>query len=180
MCAKMISTRIMFWTSMTCVQRTLPLVKLTSADSRWFLWIPRVLPRLIPTGWSVTRAKSWCRPSTAILALLLVRQNKRTSYYKSNHSEVSWHCWRSKPSRSLFQVMMSSVQSISAERSSSTRTEMMTTLGSCSATSPAHASTQSCGNRSRRLTGQPHLQKPRATLACQSKWSTQPLVPVNI
>lgn len=73
MCAKTILTKTMFRTSMTCARRTLPSVKQTSADSKWFLLTPRVPPRLTPTGWSGIRARSWCRLSTAILALLLVR-----------------------------------------------------------------------------------------------------------
>lgn len=70
--AKTILTKTMFWTSMMCVQRTLPSVKQTSADSKWFLWTPRAPPRLTPTGWSGIRARSWCRLSTVTLALLLV------------------------------------------------------------------------------------------------------------
>lgn len=79
----------------------------------------------------------------------------------------------------LHQVTMSSAQWISAEPSSSTRTETMTTLGSCSATSQAHASTLWCGNRSPRPTGPPHPRELKVTLACQSKWSTPPLAPVS-
>ncbi len=65
-------------TSITCrifttfAQRTLASVKQTSAGSKWSLSIPRELPKSTPTGSSVTRAKNFCRPSTVILALLLV------------------------------------------------------------------------------------------------------------
>lgn len=78
MCAKMILTKTMSWTSMMCARRTLPSVKQTSADSKWFLWTPRAPPRLTPTGWSGIRARSWCKLSTVILELLLVR-NKQTN-----------------------------------------------------------------------------------------------------
>lgn len=75
---------------------------------------------------------------------------------------------------------MSSVQWISGEHSTSTQTEMMITLALCLATNPAHASTQSCGNRSHRPTGPTPPQELRATLACQSKWSTPPPALVSI
>lgn len=75
---------------------------------------------------------------------------------------------------------MSSVQWISVERSSSTRTETTITLGLCSATSPAHASTQWCGNKSRRPTGPKHPQELKVTLGCQLKWSTPQPDQVNI
>lgn len=76
--AEMILTKTVFWTSMTCALRTLPSVKQTSVDSKWFPWTPRAPPRLTPTGLSAIRARSWCRPSTAILALLSVRNEQGT------------------------------------------------------------------------------------------------------
>lgn len=72
MLAKMILIKTMCLTSMMCVLRTLTSVRQTSASFRWFLWIQKELHRLIPTGLSVIRAKSWFRLSTVILALLLV------------------------------------------------------------------------------------------------------------
>lgn len=85
----------------------------------------------------------------------------------------SWPCSKSPPL--LLQVTTSSAQWISVEHSSLTQTEMMTMLGLCLATSPVHASTQWCGNRSHRPTGPTHPPEPKATRACQSKWSTPPL-----
>lgn len=70
--AKTTSTRTTCPTSLTCVQRTLTSARRTSASSKWFLWTPKAHPRSTPTGWCVTRAKSWFRPLTATLALLLV------------------------------------------------------------------------------------------------------------
>lgn len=75
---------------------------------------------------------------------------------------------------------MSSAQWISAGLSSSTQTETTTTPGLCLATSPALASTRWCGNRSHRRTGPIRPQELKATLACQSKWSTPPLGLVSI
>lgn len=74
---------------------------------------------------------------------------------------------------------MSSAQWISAGPSSSTRKETMIMLALCLVTSQAHASTQWCGNRSHRHTGLPHPQELKVTLACQSKLSIPPLVPVS-
>lgn len=172
MCAKTILTKTVFQISLTCARRTLPSVKQTSADSKWFLWTPRAPPRLTPTGWSGIRARSWCRLSTAILALLLVRSIQTYILLQVHRHKVVANQF--KPSIILIQVTMSSAQWTSVERSSSTRTEMTTTLGLCLATSPAHASTQWCGNRSHRRTGPTHPQELKATLACQSKWSTPP------
>lgn len=176
MCAKMILTKIMFWTSLMYARKTLPSVKPTSADSRWFLWTPRVPPRSTPTGLSGIRAKSWSRLSTATLALLSVcniQTDVLLQWTQTGSKLILTHLFFK------IQVMMSSAQWTSVERSSSTRTEMMTTLVSCLATNPARASTQWCGNRSPRRTGPTHPQELRATPACQSKWSTRPQGPVS-
>lgn len=62
--------------SSMCVQRTMPLVLPTSGSSRWSTWIQRERLKLIPTGWSDTRAKSWFRLQTLILASRLVRSTQ--------------------------------------------------------------------------------------------------------
>lgn len=72
MLAKMTLTKTMCLTYMTCVLRTLTSVKQTSASSRWFLWTLKAPLRLILTGLSAIKAKSWFRLLIAILALLLV------------------------------------------------------------------------------------------------------------
>lgn len=71
-------------------------------------------------------------------------------------------------------VLMSLIQSTSVEHSSSTRIGMMTMLASFSDTSPALASTWSCGSRSHKPTGPAHLPRHRVTQGCQSKWLTPP------
>lgn len=72
MLAKMTLTKTTCLTSTTFVPRTLTLARQISASSRWFLWTPKAPRRLIPTGSSAIRAKSWFRLSTATLASLLV------------------------------------------------------------------------------------------------------------
>lgn len=48
----------------TCAQRTTQSVLQTSGSSRWSTWIPREPLKLILTGWSDIRAKSWFRLPT--------------------------------------------------------------------------------------------------------------------
>lgn len=94
--AKMTLTKTMFLTSMMCVRRILTLVRQTSASSRWFLWTPKAHHRLILTGLSAIRAKSWFRLSTVILALLLVSkmcQENPSSYAPKNHSTEMLEFW---------------------------------------------------------------------------------------
>lgn len=72
MLAKTTLTKTTCLTSTTCAQKTLTLVRQTSASSRWFLLTPKALPRLILTGSSAIKAKSWFRLSTATLESLSV------------------------------------------------------------------------------------------------------------
>lgn len=87
MSARMILTKTKCLTSMMCVLKMLTLVRQTSVNSRWFLWIPRAHRRLTLTGLFGIRAKSWFRQSTVILALLLVSEACNGVLRASNYSQ---------------------------------------------------------------------------------------------
>lgn len=94
MLARMTLTKTTYLMPMMCVPRTLTLARLTSANSRWFLWTPKAHRRLIRTGLSAIRVKSWFRQSIVILALLLVSKmccvHKRLLYTAPTSSKMQW------------------------------------------------------------------------------------------
>lgn len=70
--AKMILTMTAFQTFWMCALRTTPSASQTSGSFRWCIWTPKERHKLIPTGWSDIKAKSWFRLPILTLVLLWV------------------------------------------------------------------------------------------------------------
>ena len=164
MLAKMTLTKTTCRTSMTCVPKTLALVRQTSASSRWCLWTRKAPPRLILTGSYAIRAKSSSRRWTVTLALLLVSKT-----CDCHHSPRV--CLQSPNLVVLLrQGTTSLMQWTSVGLSSSTQSGMMIMPALCLATSPVPGSTWWCGSRLHRPTGQINPPRPRGILAFPLKW----------
>lgn len=79
--AKTILTTTAFLTFWTCALRTTASAALTSGSFKWFIWTLKEQPKLTPTGWSDTRAKSWFRlPILTLVSLWVSMRSFRTAH----------------------------------------------------------------------------------------------------